>query len=247
MSLPMQVKLLRVLQERVFERVGNHTPIRCNVRIIAATHRNLEEAIARGAFREDLFYRLNVFPIEMPSLRTRIEDLPLLVRDFADRNVSEGRSRVDLDARELGEHQVEEDEVGTLPPELRQGLATVGRGDDPESVCLERIDQRLAQGRLVLDDQDRSCHPPMRIAARVNDALCRRERRQNPRSGVPGRSGASVCRCVAMLGRWSRDPRIFGPPPRPSRRSARSSPSGRCSGVLASAGATRTSTTPTNG
>jgi sigma-54 specific flagellar transcriptional regulator A len=101
MSLPMQVKLLRVLQERVFERVGNHTPIRCNVRIIAATHRNLEDSISRGAFREDLFYRLNVFPIEMPALRTRIEDLPLLVRDFSDRNVDAGRSKVELTARTM--------------------------------------------------------------------------------------------------------------------------------------------------
>jgi sigma-54 dependent transcriptional regulator, flagellar regulatory protein len=101
MSLSMQVKLLRVLQERVFERVGNHTPIRCNVRIIAATHRNLEESISRGAFREDLFYRLNVFPIEMPALRTRIEDLPLLVRDFSDRNVDAGRSKVELTARTM--------------------------------------------------------------------------------------------------------------------------------------------------
>jgi sigma-54 specific flagellar transcriptional regulator A len=101
MSLPMQVKLLRVLQERVFERVGNHTPIRCNVRIIAATHRNLEEAIAKGTFREDLYYRLNVFPIEMPSLRSRIEDLPLLVRDFSERNVAEGRGRVELTPRAM--------------------------------------------------------------------------------------------------------------------------------------------------
>ena len=101
MSLPMQVKLLRVLQERVFERVGNHAPIRCNVRIIAATHRNLEDSISRGAFREDLFYRLNVFPIEMPSLRSRIDDLPLLVRDFSDRNVDAGRSKVELTARTL--------------------------------------------------------------------------------------------------------------------------------------------------
>ena len=101
MSLQMQVKLLRVLQERVFERVGNHAPIRCNVRIIAATHRNLEDSIARGAFREDLFYRLNVFPIEMPALRTRIEDLPLLVRDFSDRNVDAGRSKVELTARTM--------------------------------------------------------------------------------------------------------------------------------------------------
>ena len=61
MSLPMQVKLLRVLQERVYERVGSNVPMRCDVRIIAATHRNLEESIARGTFREDLFYRLNVF------------------------------------------------------------------------------------------------------------------------------------------------------------------------------------------
>src|SRR5687768_11167739 len=101
MSLPMQVKLLRVLQERVFERVGNHTPVRCNVRIIAATHRNLEESIARGAFREDLFYRLNVFPIEMPALRERIEDMPLLIRDFSERNVAQGRSAIEMTQRTL--------------------------------------------------------------------------------------------------------------------------------------------------
>ena len=101
MSLPMQVKLLRVLQERVFERVGSHTQMRCNVRIIAATHRNLEDSIGRGTFREDLFYRLNVFPIEMPALRSRIEDLPLLIRDFSERSTSEGRGRVELTARTL--------------------------------------------------------------------------------------------------------------------------------------------------
>jgi sigma-54 specific flagellar transcriptional regulator A len=101
MSPTMQVKLLRVLQERVFERVGNHVPMRCNVRIIAATHRNLEESIARGSFREDLFHRLNVFPIEMPALRSRLEDLPLLVRDFAAYNVAEGRPEVQLSTRAL--------------------------------------------------------------------------------------------------------------------------------------------------
>ena len=101
MSPSMQVKLLRVLQERVFERVGNHAPIRCNVRIIAATHRNLEEAIARGTFREDLFHRVNVFPIEMPPLRARSEDIPLLVRDFVAHNMSEGRGRLQLSQRAL--------------------------------------------------------------------------------------------------------------------------------------------------
>jgi sigma-54 dependent transcriptional regulator, flagellar regulatory protein len=101
MSPAMQVKLLRVLQERVFERVGNHVPVRCNVRIIAATHRDLEAAIARGTFREDLFHRLNVFPIEMPALRARVEDLPLLVRELCNRNVAEGRGRVPLSAATL--------------------------------------------------------------------------------------------------------------------------------------------------
>ena len=83
MSLPMQVKLLRVLQERSYERVGSNRTLQCNVRIVAATHRNLDENIARGTFREDLYYRLNVFPLEMPALRGRIEDLPDLVNELA--------------------------------------------------------------------------------------------------------------------------------------------------------------------
>jgi sigma-54 specific flagellar transcriptional regulator A len=101
MSVSMQVKLLRVLQERVFERVGNHVATPCNVRIVAATHRNLEDAIGRGAFREDLYHRLNVFPIEMPALRTRIEDLPLLSREFIAQNLAEGRGRLQLSAATL--------------------------------------------------------------------------------------------------------------------------------------------------
>ncbi len=85
MSLPMQVKLLRVLQERTFERVGGTLTQRCHVRIVAATHRDLEKLVAEGRFREDLYYRLNVFPIDMPPLRARREDLPDLIREFAKR------------------------------------------------------------------------------------------------------------------------------------------------------------------
>lgn len=85
MSLPMQVKLLRVLQERCFERVGSNKTIRTDVRIVAATHRDLDKAVQDGKFREDLFYRLNVFPIDMPPLRARIDDLPILVNDLVRR------------------------------------------------------------------------------------------------------------------------------------------------------------------
>jgi sigma-54 dependent transcriptional regulator, flagellar regulatory protein len=82
MPMPMQVKLLRVLQERTFERVGSNKTMHCDVRIIAATHRHLSDEIKANRFREDLFYRLNVFPIEVTPLRERIEDLPLLVEDI---------------------------------------------------------------------------------------------------------------------------------------------------------------------
>jgi len=94
MSLPMQVKLLRVLQERSFERVGGNQTIRCNVRVIAATHRDLESRIADGKFREDLFYRLNVFPIDVPALRERSEDLPALVTTIAGQLARTGRGEV---------------------------------------------------------------------------------------------------------------------------------------------------------
>jgi sigma-54 specific flagellar transcriptional regulator A len=96
MSLPMQVKLLRVLQERIYERVGSNTSSECDVRIIAATHRNLEESIVRGTFRGDLFYRLNVFPIEMPSLAARIDDLPALINDFVAQCARRGRPALRL-------------------------------------------------------------------------------------------------------------------------------------------------------
>ena len=85
MNPTMQVKLLRVLQERTFERVGSCRSQRCDVRIIAATHRNLEESIAKGSFREDLYYRLNVVPIEMPPLRERSADLPILIKALSER------------------------------------------------------------------------------------------------------------------------------------------------------------------
>ncbi len=101
MPLPMQVKLLRVLQERTFERIGSNKSIQCDVRVIAATHRDLETRIAEGEFREDLFYRLNVFPIEVPALRERKEDIPLLLSHLFERIRERGLEVPQLTERAL--------------------------------------------------------------------------------------------------------------------------------------------------
>jgi len=94
MPLHMQVKLLRVLQERTFERVGGNKTLNADVRVIAATHQNLETMIEEGTFREDLYYRINVFPLEMPPLRERTEDIPLLLNELVSRIENEKRGSI---------------------------------------------------------------------------------------------------------------------------------------------------------
>ncbi|WP_240125291.1 sigma-54 dependent transcriptional regulator [Thermomonas alba] len=151
MPMAMQVKLLRVLQERVFERVGGGVPIQCDVRVIAATHRNLEALIAEGKFREDLFYRLNVFPIEMPALRERSEDLPELVAAITRQLAESGRGRVSLTA---------------------EAVAALQHYDWPGNVrelsnLLERLAVLNPEGRVGLDDlpaRYRAAVPPDFVA-----------------------------------------------------------------------------------
>ena len=102
LPLEVQVKLLRVLENRTIERLGNPKPIPIDVRIIAATHRDLESAVRDGRFREDLFYRLNVFPIDVPPLRERREDIPALVQAFVEELTrSMGKRVEEIDPRSL--------------------------------------------------------------------------------------------------------------------------------------------------
>ncbi|MDP4532134.1 sigma-54 dependent transcriptional regulator [Marinobacter salarius] len=98
MPLNMQVKILRVLQERTYERVGSNRTQSADVRVIAATHKHLEDMIETGDFREDLYYRLNVFPIEMPALRDRVEDIPLLINELISRMEKEKRGSLRLNS-----------------------------------------------------------------------------------------------------------------------------------------------------
>jgi len=101
MPLSMQVKILRVLQERTYERVGSNRTVNADVRIVAATHKDLDEMIVGGEFREDLYYRLNVFPIEMPALRERVEDIPLLINELIARMEKEKRGSIRLNSASI--------------------------------------------------------------------------------------------------------------------------------------------------
>jgi len=117
-DLPMetQIALLRVLQEREFERVGSNHPISVDVRVIAATNRDLPAAVAAGSFRQDLFYRLNVFPIAVPPLRARAEDIPLLVEYFVGRFAKEAGKTI----RHIGKQTVDGLQTYNWPGNIRE-------------------------------------------------------------------------------------------------------------------------------
>jgi transcriptional regulator with GAF, ATPase, and Fis domain len=159
-----QVKLLRVLEEREIERLGSPKAVRVDVRIVAATHRNLEKLIADNVFREDLFFRLNVFPIQVPALRDRSEDIPLLVWRFVDEFSKSFGKRIQAipeenmaavqryhwpgNIREL-RNAVERAMIGATGTELR---IAVPKGWHADGACSTRlVDVERAHVRSVLD------------------------------------------------------------------------------------------------
>jgi len=157
MPLPMQVKILRALQERSIERIGAVRSTPCDVRIIAATHQNLEALIREGRFREDLYYRLNVFPIVMPPLRERAEDIELIISALASRSESSGgvvtftaealdvirhygwpgnvRELANVVQRLLISHPGEVITPDKLPARLCQGQGPTAQGNTPPAIA----------------------------------------------------------------------------------------------------------------
>jgi formate hydrogenlyase transcriptional activator len=170
LPLEMQPKLLRVLEDHEFERLGSTTTIRVDIRLIAATNRDLAQSVVKGEFRRDLFYRLNVFPIRVPSLRERSSDIPLLVRHFIRKFAQQMNKQIDTipaeamnaltewrwpgNIREL-EHFIERAVVLTTGPELCAPVADLGANpalgspaiDDLQSVRREHILKVLRETR----------------------------------------------------------------------------------------------------
>ena len=164
----LQTRLLRVLSDGHFYRVGGHAPIKANVRVIAATHQNLEGRVKEGLFREDLFHRLNVIRIRLPALRERREDVPLLIKHFLQKSAQElgGETKRLSDAalkylaglefsgnvRQLENlcHWItvmapgQQVEINDLPPELRETPAPVAVSGDWESGLAAEVDRLLA-------------------------------------------------------------------------------------------------------
>ncbi len=151
MSPNLQVKLLRVLQERTFEPVGSSKTVKVDVRIIAATHQDLPGLIEANRFREDLYYRLNVLPIEVPPLRARIDDIPLLVHHFLDIASQERHSRVDSISDAAMEYMVRFDWPGNVRQleNTIERLAVLSNGSE---IAVEDLPKELR-------DSDRNIAP----------------------------------------------------------------------------------------
>ena len=171
MPADMQVKLLRVLEERVVQRVGGRGQIAVDVRIVAATHRDIERAIDEGRFREDLFYRLAVFPIDIPPLAERAEDIPLLARHFADRAKPADRVRFTPAALERLARHDWPGNVRELKNLIeRAGILFAGQtigAEQVESLLLRRGRVGAAERRALWEATDAMAPEPAPVQAPV--------------------------------------------------------------------------------
>jgi transcriptional regulator with PAS, ATPase and Fis domain len=156
MSLATQSKILRVLQEREFERLGGNTLVKVNIRLISATNKNLEEEVRKGTFREDLFYRISVFPIRLPPLRERKSDIPLLATHFCDRYSKREKKQV---------HQIHPEALRVLmnyhwPGNVRELENAIERGvviSTTSEVCVEDLPQHIVSfGKEEIDYSEES-------------------------------------------------------------------------------------------
>jgi formate hydrogenlyase transcriptional activator len=180
--------LLRVVQERQFERVGGSQPIRVDVRIIAATNRDLEAAVADKSFRADLFYRLNVFPVEVPALRERLADIPLLVEYFIHRFAKRAGKKL----TRISKKTLELLQAYSWPGNIRELQNVVERAvivSESETLV---VDERwLARS----DVARRVTNPPLDVdlvaheKARVEAALAESKGRVSGPSGAAARLG----------------------------------------------------------
>ncbi|GAB0117359.1 nitrogen regulation protein NR(I) [Acidisoma sp. 7E03] len=154
-----QTRLLRVLQEGEFTAVGGRQPVRANVRIIAATHRDLRAAIRQGLFREDLFYRLNVVPIRLPPLRERVEDIPLLARHFLDRARADGLPYKTLDSAAVDRLRAYRwpGNVRELENLMRRMAALHAE----ETITGDSLERELAEAPPAMDEQGGDGTEPM--------------------------------------------------------------------------------------
>jgi two-component system nitrogen regulation response regulator GlnG len=155
LSLGLQPKLLRVLQERSFERLGSNNTVNVNLRVICATNRNLTELVEQGKFREDLYYRLNVVPLRLPPLRERSDDVPDLVRHFLTKVVEEGMPAkyVDTEAMELLRCHRWPGNVRELENLVRR-LVVLHSGDTISAAAVEAELREHARPLSVADGED---------------------------------------------------------------------------------------------
>lgn len=151
MSMKTQAKILRILQEQTFERVGGNRIIQVDVRVLAATNKNLEEEIESGTFRADLFWRLNVVPIHLPLLRERVADIPLLVADFVEAFTHKGLGRKSFTDEALAA-MMRHTWPGNVR-ELRNFVERIVIMSPDDTISRKTVENFLHQGRTVSDNE----------------------------------------------------------------------------------------------